>query len=204
MGPTVASDRRIQRFRKKPVEIDAIRNEGEWPPIMAWLDELAGGRASIPFGARPAITRNQDGTLNIETLEGTMRANVGDWLICGVKGEFYPCKPDVFGATYEPVESAALSGDPLPEWGAAEDQEGVVQLTCNGVPIVDLNAALRAIPALTLLALHNFKPGYYTRKGDPEPDQWFVSESFVEKRDALVGNQGTRESSSKGQEPARG
>lgn len=46
---------------------------------------------------------NADGTLNIETLEGVMRCDVGDWLICGVKGELYPCKPDVFAATYEEV-----------------------------------------------------------------------------------------------------
>ena len=40
----------------------------------------------------------------IETLEGTMRAEVGDWIITGVKGERYPCKPDIFAATYEPAE----------------------------------------------------------------------------------------------------
>lgn len=40
----------------------------------------------------------------IETLEGTMRAEIGDWIITGVKGERYPCKPDIFAATYEPAE----------------------------------------------------------------------------------------------------
>ena len=40
--------------------------------------------------------------LEIETLEGNMTAKVGDWIIKGVKGEFYPCKPDIFAATYEP------------------------------------------------------------------------------------------------------
>ncbi len=91
------------RYRKKPVVIDAVRNDGTWAPIMAWLDELSGGRMTVPFGARPAITRNEDGTLNIETLEGVMRADVGDYVIAGVKGELYPCKPDVFEATYEEV-----------------------------------------------------------------------------------------------------
>lgn len=42
--------------------------------------------------------------LEIRTLEGTMRADVGDWIIKGVQGEFYPCKPDIFEATYEPAE----------------------------------------------------------------------------------------------------
>lgn len=92
-------------YRKKPVVIEAIRNSGEWARIVAWLDELAGGRASIPFGTHPVITRNEDGTLSIETLEGVMRCDVGDWVICGVKGELYPCKPDIFDATYEAVEA---------------------------------------------------------------------------------------------------
>ena len=42
--------------------------------------------------------------VEIETLEGTMRGNVGDWLIRGLKGEYYPCKPDIFEASYESVE----------------------------------------------------------------------------------------------------
>jgi hypothetical protein len=54
-----------------------------------------------------SITASDDGSLNIVTLEGVMRADPGDWIIRGVKGELYPCKPDIFAATYEPV-------DPLP------------------------------------------------------------------------------------------
>ena len=46
--------------------------------------------------------------LLIHTLEGVMRANFGDWIIRGVKGEFYPCKPEIFEATYEPVSCALL------------------------------------------------------------------------------------------------
>ena len=42
--------------------------------------------------------------LRIKTLEGTMRVDLGDWIIRGIAGEFYPCKPDIFAATYEPVE----------------------------------------------------------------------------------------------------
>jgi hypothetical protein len=90
------------RYRKKPVEIEAILNTGTWRPIIDWLDTIGAG--AVPFGHRPAITRNEDdGSLNIETLEGTMRADVGDFVICGVQGEFYPCKPDIFDATYEAV-----------------------------------------------------------------------------------------------------
>ncbi len=43
--------------------------------------------------------------LDIDTLEGTMRANVGDWIIKGIRGEVYPCKPDIFAATYERADS---------------------------------------------------------------------------------------------------
>jgi len=45
-----------------------------------------------------------DKEVEIKTLEGTMRADVGDWIITGIKGEKYPCKPDIFEATYERVE----------------------------------------------------------------------------------------------------
>ena len=94
----------MSQFRKKPVVIEAVRNNGEWAPILAWLDRAG---YTVPFLGKPAVTRNRDGSLSIETLEGTMRADVGDWIIKGVKGEFYPCKPDIFEATYEPVQDSA-------------------------------------------------------------------------------------------------
>ena len=47
----------------------------------------------------------------IHTLEGTMQGNPGDWLIKGVQGEMYPCKPDIFAATYEPVKEETDKGD---------------------------------------------------------------------------------------------
>lgn len=95
------------KFRKKPVVINATCNHGIWAPILAWLEEIAGNRfGGFAFqpGTEPPVTRNDDGSLNIRTLEGMMRAEVGDWVIQGVKGELYPCKPDIFAATYEPVE----------------------------------------------------------------------------------------------------
>ena len=81
------------KFRKKPVVIDAVQWTGEN------ADEVGTffGNDDLHFGLRGQ-------TWNILTLEGSMAAQVGDWIICGVKGEFYPCKPDIFEATYEPVE----------------------------------------------------------------------------------------------------
>jgi hypothetical protein len=54
------------------------------------------------------FTSERDGDLAIETLEGTMTASPGDWIIRGVKGEFYPCKPDIFAQTYEPTKEEQL------------------------------------------------------------------------------------------------
>jgi hypothetical protein len=83
----------MARFRKKPVVIEAVRWKGDN------FDEV------IALGLpRPPMV-DEDDALRIETLEGTMRANVGDWIIRGIKGELYPCKPDIFEATYEPAPS---------------------------------------------------------------------------------------------------
>lgn len=79
----------VSKFRKKPAVIEAMQWNG--PPDDAALEKFAGHFASI--GAEVYIT----------TLEGSMRVSPGDWVIRGVKGEFYPCKPDIFEATYEKV-----------------------------------------------------------------------------------------------------
>jgi len=76
------------KFRKKPVVIDAICWDG------ANTKEVCGFVGPLEYIG---------GELRIETLEGTMRATPGDWIIKGVKGEFYPCKPDIFAASYEEV-----------------------------------------------------------------------------------------------------
>lgn len=59
----------------------------------------------MKFRKKPVVVKAYPATeeMDIETLEGTMHASVGDWIITGVNGEKYPCKPDVFEKTYEPV-----------------------------------------------------------------------------------------------------
>ncbi len=85
----------MPKFRKKPVEIEAWRFLGGGP-FPDWLAEgVYAGKLWYQGGSEPYMT--------IETLEGERRANVGDWIIKGVKGEFYPCKPDIFEATYDVV-----------------------------------------------------------------------------------------------------
>ena len=90
MGPVVPF------FRKRPLVIEAFQlpqlDENPTPELVEFLNKM-----------------NQewlmdDGTLAIDTLEGTMVASPGDWIIRGVTGEYYPCKPDVFNKTYEKAE----------------------------------------------------------------------------------------------------
>lgn len=85
----------IAKFRKKPVVIDAEQlhpvdrgSPCNCQEIVAWI-----GASAFIVGEG----------VEISTLEGTMRAEPGDWIIKGVKGEFYPCKPDIFAATYEAI-----------------------------------------------------------------------------------------------------
>jgi hypothetical protein len=87
----------MPKFRKKPVEIEAWQFEA--PEFMAqppWIGyAMMKGDMNFHGGENPYYS--------IKTLEGVMRAIPGDWIIRGVKGELYPCKPDIFAATYEPA-----------------------------------------------------------------------------------------------------
>lgn len=90
----------MARWRKKPVVIEAVQWTG------TNVDEVLDftlGRASVRDESFQRLSSSER-VLIIETLEGDMRAEPQDWIICGVKGEFYPCKPDIFEATYEPAD----------------------------------------------------------------------------------------------------
>lgn len=88
----------MMKYRKKPVEIEAMQWVHDRPqsaaPVLAWIREHGGQATFVPI-TEPAVV--------ISTLEGDMRASSGDWIIRGVQGEFYPCKPDIFADTYEEV-----------------------------------------------------------------------------------------------------
>ena len=94
-------------FRKKPVVVQAIRYDSTRPldVMLRWVPQVNGGRV--------AEFRTDGERLIISTLEGDMAAEPGDWIIRGVKGEFYPCKPDIFEATYE-AAGAFSNGEPQP------------------------------------------------------------------------------------------
>lgn len=87
--PDAGCSASVGRYRKRPVVIDAIQWLGD---NFVAVDE---------FVACNHVTNPREGRVAIETLEGTMVATIGDWIIRGVNGEFYPCKDDIFVKTYE-------------------------------------------------------------------------------------------------------
>lgn len=87
-------------YRKKPVVIEARRHDSTSWDSAVKIAEWCGGRSvknEMAHGSH----------IIISTLEGDMRADLGDWVIKGVSGEFYPCKPDIFEKTYEAVDATA-------------------------------------------------------------------------------------------------
>jgi hypothetical protein len=83
----------MPKFRKKPVVIEAI----QYLHTKASRDEI------LAFTGLESISFSDTQGIFIRTLEGVHTCSPNDWVIKGVKGEFYPCKPDIFEATYEPV-----------------------------------------------------------------------------------------------------
>jgi len=87
----------MKKYVKKPIVVEAMKFEGDmrsYHAIVSWVKESGFNQdyeVMCNFGR---------GGIALPTLEGDMTANVGDWIIKGVKGEFYPCKPDIFEATY--------------------------------------------------------------------------------------------------------
>ncbi len=95
-------------YRKKPVVIEAFQmtkerraSNADWP---SWMHEAWNQGAGEPGSLFPADYPHSNGTdeLKIGTLEGTLLVSWGDYIIRGVQGELYPCKPDIFEATYSP------------------------------------------------------------------------------------------------------
>jgi len=83
------------KFRKKPVEIEAVQFDGNYRCLDIYpLSEVGQFKVGV---------RDNEKVLLIPTLEGEMTARKGDWIIRGVHGEYYPCKPDIFAETYDPV-----------------------------------------------------------------------------------------------------
>lgn len=102
-------------FRKKPVEIQAVQfrrdlTPGEAHSIYKWVEDNTLGSFDIveyldsdvpAFPASGVSIDPRDGRMVISTLEGPHWVDLDDWVIQGIKGEFYPCKPDIFAASYD-------------------------------------------------------------------------------------------------------
>jgi len=102
----------MSRFRKKPVVIEAVQFDGTVSSEDA-ICQWAGAEVRDDGTSRQRIQRaNQFGPLLIHTLAGDVLAQKGDWIIRGVKGEFYPVKPDIFEATYEPADRPGVPPAP--------------------------------------------------------------------------------------------
>ena len=87
------------KFKKKPVVIDATENDNPFHVIL-WAEQFDGSINWMIDGEK----------IIVSTLEGEMTVNKGDWIIRGVNGEFYPCKPDIFAQTYEPAKNLVDNG----------------------------------------------------------------------------------------------
>ena len=98
----------MNKYRKKPVVIEAIQLHGQEKDVKNILEfmgqkvDLSHPIAGEKFSDYCHIVRKEG--IAISTLEGVVTADIGDWVIKGIKGEFYPCKPDIFALTYEKVE----------------------------------------------------------------------------------------------------
>ena len=86
------------KYRKKSVIIEAFQFTDDEPETLIELQEF------MDRDVRVSYKNPENPVLKIETLEGVMDASIGDYIIKGVRGEFYPCKPDIFKATYEEAE----------------------------------------------------------------------------------------------------
>lgn len=94
----------MPHFRKRPVVIEARQFAGNHPRLDLDLAKWCGGALRFRDQAQPGAAPRP--FVVIPTLEGDHEASPGDWIIRGIRGEFYPCKPDIFAATYEPADEA--------------------------------------------------------------------------------------------------
>ena len=95
----------MPKYRRLPLLDEAVRNDGQWATVLAWLSSVG---YEVPFLGEPAIRRNHDGSLSIRTLEGVMHCEVGAWLVQGDEGEFWPVKNSVFMRGRAPAEAMPL------------------------------------------------------------------------------------------------
>lgn len=110
----------MTRYRKRPIEIEAMQFRRDASPaelhaVYQWIERNTLGsfepmaviEGQMPYPASGVSVDPRDGRMIISTLEGLHWVDLDDWVIRGVAGEFYPCKPDIFAATYDKVSDSA-------------------------------------------------------------------------------------------------
>lgn len=94
----------VKQYRKRPIGVDAIQYTGEnGPEISEWINKTSSLGCSLMLSVRDQLM-----TLSLGTMEGTVGVRPGDYIIRGVAGEFYPCRPEVFRASYEEVKDVPV------------------------------------------------------------------------------------------------
>jgi hypothetical protein len=95
----------MSTYRKKPVTVEArqFKDLGKAGLNQMLAHEIGAWISGTEDDSQPPFPEYGSNYIIIETLEGDMTAKLGDYIICGIQGEFYPCKPDIFEATYELV-----------------------------------------------------------------------------------------------------
>lgn len=136
------------KFRKRPVVIEAIQfTESIAKEDDPLPDGVVLGRRSI---GPPPFRRLYDYRFYVRTLEGEMDVRVGDWIITGVKGEKYPCKPDIFAMTYEPADkpapSASIAHEQIPAMLAMIQMGESVEEKCDILEKILRNHGLQPAP----------------------------------------------------------
>jgi len=137
----------MPRFVKRPVMVEAQRWDGspesaheimEWAASFGMVtppehpDDTPRGAVSVRFSGDVAY-------LSVVTLEGTMRATPGDWVVRGVRGEFYPVKPDIFAETYDPLPPAEQRVEkPAIGTRLRGSRQGIVEVVAHRGHLIEL------------------------------------------------------------------
>lgn len=96
-------------FRKKPITIQAMQFDGTLESFQRIWEWACPSNDTLQSPVHCDIDTEEIQELYVKTLEGRMTARAGDWIIRGVAGEFYPCKPEIFVKTYEPADDQAAA-----------------------------------------------------------------------------------------------
>ncbi|MFE0036805.1 hypothetical protein [Streptomyces sp. NPDC059018] len=197
--PTTTVPTPSRRFRKLPVEITAVQWDGTAAgatSIIDWL--LSHGATATYVCSNPDRCAGTDGDtphrIEIGTLEGTMAADLGDWVIRGVQGEFYPCKPGIFAETYRPADEDEDQPEATGRGRCGNDPHTTLSPGDRLAYGADADAVLR-VPAVAdalgaVGAVREVTPGYcgHCGRGDcsPTADQWLEQRRRAERAEATV------------------